>query len=143
MVSSHFELRFQLNFNQVTMDWQRRSFLRNKSPIISLDASNVEKEMDAEQGYLLGWSSDSDSEFDPDEYDWELEVDYMYIEEKKWRLVRTGSGHLSTTWSKYEVVPEVVPEVVLGALNRMMNTMKTLKIGMIIYGWFLDIWMKM
>ena len=38
--------------------------------------------MDAEQGYLLGWSSDSDSEFDPDEYNWELEVDYMYIEEK-------------------------------------------------------------
>ena len=81
MVSSHFELRFQLNFNQVTMDWQRRSFLRNNSPIISLDASNVEKEMDAELGYLLGWSSDSNSEFDPDEYDWELEVEYMYSSE--------------------------------------------------------------
>ena len=83
MVSSHFELRFQLNFNQVTTDWQRRSFLRNKSPIISLDASvsNTEKEMDAEQGCLLEWSSDSDSEFDPDEYDWKLEVDYRYIGE--------------------------------------------------------------
>ena len=84
MILIHFELRFQLNFNQVTTDWQRRSFLRNKSPIISLDASvpNVEKEMDAEQGYLLEWPHDSESEFDPDEYDWELEVDYYYIEEK-------------------------------------------------------------
>ena len=81
MVSSHFELRFQLNFNQVTKDWQRRSFLTNESPIISLDASNLEKEMDAEQGYLLEWPHDSESEFDPDEYDWELEVDYMYIDE--------------------------------------------------------------
>ena len=77
---SHFELRFQLNFNQVTTDWQRRYFLRNKSPIISLDASvsNMEKEMDAEQGLP---PSDSDSEFDPDEYDWELEVEYRYIDE--------------------------------------------------------------
>ena len=38
---------------------------------------------------------------------------------------------------------QVVREVVLGALNRRKNTMKTLKIGMIIYGWFLDIWMQM
>ena len=44
MESSHFELRFQLNFNQVTTDWQRRSFLKNKSPIISLDASYGELE---------------------------------------------------------------------------------------------------
>ena len=41
----------------------------------------MEKEMDAEQGCLLEWSSDSDSEFDPDEYDWKLEVDYRYIGE--------------------------------------------------------------
>ena len=38
--------------------------------------------MDAEQGYILEWPHDSESEFDPDEYDWELEVDYYYIEEK-------------------------------------------------------------
>ena len=44
MVSSHFELRFQLNFNQVTTDWQRRSFLKNKSPILSLDAPYGELE---------------------------------------------------------------------------------------------------
>ena len=39
----------------------------------------MEKEIDAEQGCLIG--SDSEKEFDPDEYDWEIEVDYMYIDE--------------------------------------------------------------
>ena len=34
-------------------------------------------EMDAEQGCLLGWFSDSDSSFDADEYDSELDEDYI------------------------------------------------------------------
>ena len=78
--SNHFEFRifrfFHHSISQKLKIWWQ-NFLILTIPYKILSCVKIENGKRSVQGFFLGWISDCDSSFDADEYDSELDEDYI------------------------------------------------------------------